>query len=112
MREICIISNQKLYCFPALPVLKNVWGSGAEEGELSLKKGDALSLHCETGNTTVADVTWYKDNEPLPVQRYASRNTIKISAMSGDDFGVYKCQAVNSLGVKSRKIKVVNGEAI
>lgn len=93
-------------------MLKNVWGSGAEEGELSLKKGDPLSLHCDTGNTTVADITWYKDDEPLPVQQYASRNTIKITALSNDDFGVYKCRAVNSLGVKSRKIKVVNGEAI
>ena len=69
-----------------------------------------MSLNCETRNTTVADVTWYKDDEPLPAQRYTSRNTISIKEMSADDYGVYECKAQNALGVTSRKITVVNGK--
>ena len=69
-----------------------------------------MSLHCETENTTVADITWYKDDEPLLGQRTSSRNMIDIPEITGDDFGVYECKAQNSLGVTSMKIRVVNGE--
>ena len=98
-----------MYYFPALPVVKNAWGTGTG-GELSIKKGVQLSLLCQTGNLTIADITWYKDDEPVPVQRYTSTKMISIKEVSSDDFGVYECKAKNSLGVTSRKIKVVNGE--
>ena len=73
-------------------------------------KGERLSLQCETENTTVADITWYKDDEPLPVQRSSPRNMINIPETTGGDFGVYECKAKNALGVTSMKIRVTNGE--
>ena len=86
-----------------------MWATGTE-GELAIKKGESLSLQCETENTTFADIAWYKDNEPLPVQQSASRNIIDIPEVTGDDFGVYECKAQNALGVTSMKMRVMNGE--
>ena len=77
---------------------------------MSIKKGERLSLHCETTNTTFADITWYKDDEPLPGQRSSSSHVINIPEITGDDFGVYECKAQNALGVTSMKMRVVNGE--
>lgn len=73
-------------------------------------KGQRLSLQCETENTTFADITWYKDDEPLPVQRSSPKNMINIPEITGDDFGVYECKAQNALGVTSMKMRVTNGE--
>lgn len=73
-------------------------------------KGQRLSLQCETVNTTFADITWYKDDEPLPVQRSSPKNMINIPEITGDDFGVYECKAQNALGVTSMKMRVTNGE--
>lgn len=95
--------------FLATPVLKHAWGT-AYEGELYLKQGARLSLKCEIANTTIAEITWYKSDDPLPSQRYSSKGVIDIQKTSADDFGVYECKAKNSLGVASKKIKVVNGE--
>lgn len=95
--------------FLATPVLKHAWGT-AYEGELYLKQGARLSLKCEIANTTIAEITWYKGDDPLPSQQYSSKSAIDIQKTSGDDFGVYECKAKNSLGVASKKIKVVNGE--
>ena len=75
-----------------------------------IKKGGRLALQCETENTTVADIMWYKDNEPLLVQRLSPKNMIDIPEITGDDFGVYECKAQNALGVTSMKIRVTNGE--
>ena len=86
-----------------------MWGSGTE-GEMVIKKGERLSLQCETENTTIADIMWYKDDEPLPVQRSSPKNMIDIPEITGDDFGVYECKAQNALGVTSMKIRVTNGE--
>lgn len=97
--------------FLATPVLKHAWGT-AYEGELYLKQGARLSLKCEIANTTIAEITWYKGDDPLPSQRYSSKSVIDIQKTSADDFGVYECKAKNSLGVVSKKIKVVNGEEI
>lgn len=95
--------------FMTSPVLKNVWGTG-QQAELSVKKGDPLSLQCETENTRDAKVTWYKDDEPLSAQWHFSKTVINIKEMSAEDFGVYKCKVENFLGVKSGKIKVINAE--
>ena len=95
--------------FLATPVLKHAWGT-AYEGELYLKQGARLSLKCEIANTTIAEISWYKGDDPLPSQRYSSKSVIDIQKTSADDFGVYECKAKNSLGVASKKIKVVNGE--
>lgn len=73
-------------------------------------KGQRLSLQCETENTTFADITWYKDDEPLPVQRSSLKNMINIPEITGDDFGVYECKAQNALGVTSMEMRVTNGE--
>lgn len=73
-------------------------------------KGQRLSLQCETENTTFADITWYKDDEPLPVQRSSPKDMINIPEITGDDFGVYECKAQNALGVTSMKMRVTNGE--
>ena len=75
-----------------------------------IKKGERLSLQCETENTTIADIMWHKDDEPLPVQRSSPKNMIDIPEITGDDFGVYECKAQNALGVTSMKIRVTNGE--
>ena len=75
-----------------------------------ITKGERLSLQCEVENTTVADITWYKDDELLPVQRSSPKNMINIPEITGDDFGVYECKAQNALGVTSMKISVTNGE--
>ena len=97
------------FVFLASPALKNIWGTGGE-AELSAKEGDSLSLKCETASTMDTKVTWYKDDEPLSVQLYPSKTTLDIKKMSVGDFGVYKCKVENPLGVKARKIKVINGE--
>lgn len=73
-------------------------------------KGQRLSLQCETENTTFADITWYKDDEPLPLQRSSPKDMINIPEITGDDFGVYECKAQNALGVTSMKMRVTNGE--
>ena len=86
-----------------------MWGSGTER-EMVIKKGERLSLQCETENTTIADIMWYKDDEPLPVQRSSPKNMIDIPEITGDDFGVYECKAQNALGLTSMKIRVTNGE--
>lgn len=93
------------------PALKNIWGTGGE-AELSAKEGDSLSLKCETASTMDTKVTWYKDDEPLSVQLYPSKTILDIKKMSVDDFGVYKCKVENPLGVKARKIKVINAEEL
>lgn len=77
---------------------------------MSIKKGDRLSLHCEAANTTFADITWYKDDEPLHDRRIISRNMINIPEVTGDDFGVYECKAQNALGTTSMKMRALNGE--
>ena len=99
------------YCFPASPVLKNVWGAGGE-AEISLKIGNSLALQCETENKIDAFITWYKDEKPLHVRQYTSKSVINIEEMSGDNFGVYKCKVENSLGILSKTINVVNGEEV
>lgn len=104
-----LVTKLKNHSFTVPPVLKQVWGTGTE-GELCIRKGDSLSLHCDTENTTVADITWYKDDEPLAGQQSSSRNMINIPEVTGDDFGVYECKAQNALGVTSMKMKVVNGK--
>jgi len=86
-----------------------MWGTGTE-GEMAIRKGERLSLQCETENTTFADVTWYKDDGPLPVQRSSSRNMINIPEITGDDFGVYEYKAQNALGVTSMRMRVMNGD--
>ena len=88
-----------------------MWGTG-QQAELSVKKGDPLSLQCETENTRDAKVTWYKDDEPLSAQWHFSKTVINIKEMSAEDFGVYKCKVENFLGVKSGKIKVINGKDV
>ena len=77
---------------------------------MAITKGERLSLQSETENTTIADITWYKDDEPLPVQRSSLKNMINIPEITGDDFGVYECKAQNTLGVTSMKMRVINGE--
>ncbi|XP_020616381.1 CXADR-like membrane protein [Orbicella faveolata] len=88
-----------------------MWGTGTE-GEMAIKKGERLSLQCETENTTFAHITWYKDDEPLPVQRSFSRNMISIPEITGNDFGVYECKAQNALGVTSMKMRVINAKLL
>ena len=80
--------------FLATPVLKHAWGT-AYEGELYLKQGARLSLKCEIANTTIAEISWYKGDDPLPSQRYSSKSVIDIQKTSADDFGVYECKAKN-----------------
>ena len=77
---------------------------------MAITKGKRLSLQSETENTTIADITWYKDDEPLPVQRSSLKNMINIPEITGDDFGVYECKAQNTLGVTSMNMRVINGE--
>lgn len=89
------------------PVLSQMWGAG-NEGQISIEKGDHLSLHCETANTTFADITWYKDGEPLYGHRSKSENIFNIPEVSGDNFGVYECEARNKLGTTSMKMRVSN----
>jgi len=91
------------------PVLKQMWGTGTD-GEMAIKKGERLSLNCEKENTTFAEITWYKDDELLPVQRTSPRNMIDIPEITGDDFGVYECKAQNALGVTSMKMRVINAD--
>ncbi|XP_022805900.1 uncharacterized protein LOC111343028 [Stylophora pistillata] len=91
------------------PVLNQMWVTGTE-GEISIKKGDHLSLHCETANTTFGDITWHKDGEPLHGQRSKSQNILNIPEVSGDDFGVYECKAQNALGSTSMKMRVSNAD--
>jgi len=91
------------------PVLKQMWGTGTD-GEMAIKKGERLSLNCEKENKTFAEITWYKDDEPLPVQRSSPRNMIDIPEITGDDFGVYECKAQNALGVTSMKMRVINAD--
>lgn len=86
-----------------------MWGAG-NEGQISIEKGDHLSLHCETANTTFGDITWYKDGEPLYGHRSKSENIFNIPEVSGDNFGVYECEARNNLGTTSMKMRVSNGE--
>lgn len=86
-----------------------MWGTGTD-GEIAIKKGERLSLNCETENTTFAEITWFKDDEPLPVKRSSPRNMFDIPEITGDDFGVYECKAQNALGVTSMKMRVINGE--
>lgn len=93
------------FVFLGSPALKNIWGTGGK-AELSAKEGDSLSLKCETASIMDTKVTWYKDDKQL----YPSKTMLDIKKMSVDDFGVYKCKAENPLGLKARKIKVINGE--
>ena len=77
-----------------------------------MDEGESLSLMCELNNLTVATVQWFKDEEPLGEPRYSqlTGNVITIRKITGNDFGVYECQASNALGMASKKIRVVNGE--
>ena len=86
-----------------------MWAT-ATEGELAIKKGERLSLQCEMENTTFADITWYKDDEPFSLQQSYSRNVINIPEVTGHDFGIYECKAQNALGATSMKMRVMNGE--
>ena len=58
----------------------------------------SLSLQSETENTTIADITWYKDDEPLTVQRSSLKNMINIPEITGDDFGVLRMQSPECIG--------------
>ena len=74
-----------------------MWGTGTD-GEMAIKKGERLSLQCGTENTIFADIMWYKDDEPLPVQRSSSKNMINIPEVTGDDFGVLQMQNPECIG--------------
>ncbi|XP_030575584.1 neuronal cell adhesion molecule a isoform X3 [Archocentrus centrarchus] len=72
-------------------------------------KGETLELECIAEGLPTPDISWQKDGGELPSNRMSYHNfkkTLKISDVSEDDGGNYRCTATNNMGTVHHIIKV------
>ncbi|XP_028255198.1 neuronal cell adhesion molecule a isoform X2 [Parambassis ranga] len=71
--------------------------------------GETLELECIAEGLPTPDISWVKEDGELPSSRLSYVNfkkTLKISDVTEDDGGDYRCTASNSLGSAHHIIKV------
>ncbi|XP_073981216.1 hemicentin-1-like isoform X2 [Rhodnius prolixus] len=85
---------------------------------ITYQKGNNISIECHIvkGNP-IPKLIWYKNHYPLKdssYKRLENRNTsLILTLFSAEkvDEGIYKCEAVNSIGKANRDVKVVYQES-
>ncbi|KAJ8379625.1 hypothetical protein SKAU_G00004030 [Synaphobranchus kaupii] len=89
-------------------------------GDVTLNKGQRLSLSCHAQGMPTPAISWTVNNSPLPAPRVdeAGRSVLVIENVSVSDAGTYVCKADNSVGtiralsfVRVREPPIISGEA-
>jgi hypothetical protein len=87
-----------------------------EEAYIHTSEGDKTEVICIVHSSPKAEVTWYKDGQPLEptpahtVEHRGNRHTLTISGIEPAHFGTYSCKAQNQYG-EDKKSTVVTGQA-
>ncbi|XP_036382492.1 hemicentin-1 [Megalops cyprinoides] len=89
-------------------------------GDVTLNKGQQLTLSCHAQGTPPPTITWTVNNTPFPGASVdaAGRSSLVIENVTASDAGTYVCKADNSVGtiralsfVRVREPPVLSGEA-
>merc|ERR1711976_427618 len=86
-----------------------------EETFVHSREGDETEAICVVHSSPRAEVTWYKNNQPLDSSRnqithIGNRHKLTIPVTSKESFGQYTCRATNQYG-ESSKTTEISGKA-
>merc|ERR1712223_1924552 len=88
-----------------------------EETFIHTGEGDQTEVICIVHSSPKAEITWYKDSEPLTqesadylINQRGNRHTLTIPGVDSSKFGKYTCRAQNQYG-EDQKTTEVSGKA-
>jgi len=86
-----------------------------EETFVHTREGDQTEVICVVHSSPKANVTWYKNGEPLDTRQHqisqiGNRHTLSLPITTKEAFGQYTCRASNTYGT-SQKTTEVSGKA-
>ena len=87
-----------------------------EETFIHTGEGDQTEVICIVHSSPKAEITWYKDSEPLTresadylINQRGNRHTLTIPGVDSSKFGKYTCRAQNQYG-EDQKTTEVSGK--
>ena len=85
-----------------------------EETFIHTREGDQTEVLCVVHSSPRAEVTWYKNGEPLDTNQHqintiGNRHTLSLPITTKEAFGQYTCRAQNEYG-ESQKTTEVSGK--
>lgn len=73
-------------------------------------EGTSASLPCRAHGYPTPAMTWFKDGERLPSEErhvILTTGSLRILLVQPSDQGVYTCQAINVIGVRTARTRLV-----
>ncbi|ETN63978.1 hypothetical protein AND_004291 [Anopheles darlingi] len=87
--------------------------SGSEEQSMTVDTTSIIVFDCDVIGTPEPEITWFKDNMPLEIEKnnsriHLTRTVLTYEYMKPDELGLYECRAENKEGkiIKSWNVDV------
>ena len=82
-----------------------------EETFVHTREGDQTEVICVVHSSPKANVTWYKNGEPLDTRQHqisqiGNRHTLSLPITTKEAFGQYTCRASNTYGTSQKTTEV------
>ena len=74
-----------------------MWAGGGDATVVIAKEGDTATLVCDVCMEPWGTVTWSRPTSGLPTKSSQSDKTLTIFSMTQDEFGLYICEASNTI---------------
>ncbi|ESO12506.1 hypothetical protein HELRODRAFT_159054 [Helobdella robusta] len=99
-RYFCLVENSNLTVeISSRPIVKTL------DKSLNVVHGNSVNLSCHAYGHPTVNYSWYRVENDVD-QFFSEGSTLFINETKKDDYGVYKCFAINDLGNSTSTIKI------
>ena len=105
-----IVLTFKLETKPTIVFLATPVFSLKPEKETEVVEGTSASLSCRADGYPTPAMTWFKDGTRLPSEErhvILTTGSLRILQVEPRDEGIYTCQAINVIGVRTARSRLI-----